>query len=257
MASNIFGIAKSCFVESNNPQEFIELSSNIVHLETLEELAEKPFKLLLLHGAPGVGKTMLLKKFSQKRSDIYYYERPFATSMELHKALSQDIFSQGRDIFLHLESLSPEQAKIVILDEAQMYDEQMLEAVRILADTKKLKFILAMHSSHNEHLAAKEHFKTRIFKTIHVEAPDLREFYVYIQKKLLRNNLLELAKSFTPTNAKMIYRFTRGNLRESDKFLFTLFDMLEYFFTTKGIDPSTIDRKFIEMAAIYLGYIDA
>ena len=56
---------------------------------------------------------------------------------------------------------------------------------------------------------------------------------------------------------KLIYNFTKGNFRESNKLLFTIFEICEYYDTHEPskIDYERLPKKIIEMAAIKLGYV--
>ncbi|BCD68071.1 AAA family ATPase [Nitratiruptor sp. YY09-18] len=256
--SNLFLQAKDCFKEANSAKEFVQIETHALYLQELFGVINKDFKFILIHGEPGVGKTMLLKKFMEEvnKKNIYFYERPFANEKLMYQKFNQDLFANSNHLIYNLENKSS-QINIVILDEAQIYDEKMLEAIRILADTKKIQFILAMHDSAGEHLLAKKHFATRIYKSIHMQPPSKVTFHQYIQKKLFRNNLIDVAKLMTLKDTSLVYKYTQGNLRQSDKFLYTLFDILSYFYENKNLDLSKIDKKYIEMSAIYLGYVDA
>jgi len=57
----------------------------------------------------------------------------------------------------------------------------------------------------------------------------------------------------------MIYKFTKGNFRETNKFMYTMFDIYHYYDLNQPskINYNKISKKIIEMTAIKLGYIDA
>jgi hypothetical protein len=51
----------------------------------------------------------------------------------------------------------------------------------------------------------------------------------YVHKKLLKKNLFEIANSIKDKNMKFIHTFTKGNFRECNKLLFTIFEICEYY----------------------------
>jgi len=71
--------------------------------------------------------------------------------------------------------------------------------------------------------------------------------------------MFEFVGKLSKKQYKMIYEFSEGNLRETNKILFKLFEICEYYDKTEPskINPQMINYKFIEMTAISLGYINA
>ena len=260
--NNIFEDAKKVFIDTNSPKDYVKFESNIRYLQHLHEFYNSDQKISVIVGKPGIGKSMLLKRFvyENKNPKLILYDKPFFKKYELEKQLSKDILGHSSKNFIEeIENHLDDFEYTVILDEVQLYDDYMLEFVRIASDTKKIKFILSLHEIENESALTKEHFTSRIFNYITIDNPSLAELSVYYQKKLLSNNLYELSESLEKKGLKFIYKLTNGNLRDTNKFLYTLFDILSYFNETK---PSTIKglkikNKYLQMCAIHLGYINA
>jgi len=252
-SNNIYTVAKNAFLDEGG---FITFESNLLYLQELQDLMQKSFNLALLYGPPGVGKSFLLRHFIQeiKRDNIHYLSTPLLFKKQILQILN---INDEKNLFEKISSL--DMRHIFLLDEAQLYTEEELEMLRMLSDTQKVSFLLCLHQNKEEELIAKEHFKTRIFKEIKIEEPKLPEFGIYIQKRLLNARLADLAESFDKKKAKFIYRYTNGNFRQTNKFMYNLFDILEFYDTyhpTK-VDTKKIQMKFLEMCAISMGYIDA
>ncbi len=250
---SIYNLAKNAFLEESG---FITFESNLLYLQELHELMQKPFKLALLYGPPGVGKTFLLRHFMQEREhkNIHLVETPLLFEKHLGQTFG---ITDEKKLFDTVYSL--QERHIFLLDEAQLYTPEQLEILRMLSDTQKVSFLLCLHRNEEEEIIAKEHFQTRIFKEIRIQEPMLAEFGIYIQKRLLGAGLPDLAKNFNKSKIKFIYRFTKGNFRQTNKFLYNLFDILEYYDThhpTK-VNRKKIKKKFLEMSALFMGYIDA
>ena len=55
---------------------------------------------------------------------------------------------------------------LVLLDEAQLYSSSLMEKIRLLSDSRKIKFVITLHKTEEEDIIAKEHFQTRIWESI-------------------------------------------------------------------------------------------
>ncbi len=252
---SIYHEAKEAFLETQE-SGFITFESNLSYLQELNDLVQKPFRLAILYGPPGVGKTFLLRHFTKttEQKNVHLLTSPLTFEKDIKKSLG---IQKDMDLLDTIEEL--DEHHIFLLDEAQLYTSDTLEIIRILSDTQKLSFLLSLHHNEEEELTAKEHFKTRIFKEIKMQEPKLPEFQIYIQKKLLNARLVDLAQRFDQKRSSFIYRYTKGNFRQTNKFLYNLFDILEFYdihHPTK-VQSKKIQKKFLEMCAIYMGYIDA
>ncbi|MRI83100.1 MAG: hypothetical protein C6I00_01640 [Nitratiruptor sp.] len=251
--------ARDLFVDAPRAQDFIKIDSSLVHLEKLKHHYDKPFKLIILQSEPGLGKTILLQRFAYEIEDpmLIPFFKPFFSLEAFKDTLSKLLFG-GPSPYLHERIREQDYpVRTIILDEAQLYDHLFLEFLRILADTQKFRFILSMHEQSDHDLLAKPHFQTRIFDRIHLLPPKKGELLIYVQKKLINGQLLDLAKAFTMKEISYIYRYTKGNFRGTNRFLFTLFDIMHYFdeHHPSLIGRNRIEQKFLEMTALHLGYI--
>jgi len=155
------------------------------------------------------------------------------------------------------EEIKDKREIIILLDEAQMYEEEMMEKIRLLSDSGVVKFVLSLHKTEDEDLIAKEHFQSRIWESIELKNVKKSDQTAYIHKKLLKKNLFEVANSIKEKEMKLIHLFTEGNFRECNKLMFTIFEICDYYekYEVDKIDYEQIPKRIIEMAALKLGYI--
>ena len=68
----------------------------------------------------------------------------------------------------------------------------------------------------------------------------------------------EIANSIKDKDMKLIHAFTKGNFRECNKLMFTIFEICEYYDENEPgkVNYGKLSKRIIEMAAIKLGYID-
>jgi len=262
--------AKNVFIDSIDIDDYIELSSSVTAYKQLEYSMEKPLKMILLFGKPGTGKSILLNRLQEKlkyKKEIYYFDTPTTNDKEffhkLFKVLTKQNLPHNTEVnFSALvnfcKNLRGKREILILLDEAQMYSAEMMEKIRLISDTRAVKFVVSLHKTDDEDLIAKEHFQSRIWEIIELKNATQEDQTSYVHKKLLKKHLFEIANSIKEKNMSLIHDFTKGNFRECNKIMFTIFEICEYYdeHEPSKIDYEKIPDRIIEMAALKLGYIN-
>ena len=260
---------QQAFVDRIEADRYIGLDTSILFYNKLQESIEKPLKMILLFGKPGTGKSVLMNKLYHDHMDsgtLFFIDTPVLDEREFIATLYAFVFDKplekaisfNRFIQL-LHGLKEHRHITVLLDEAQLYSSEMMEKIRLISDTRVIKFVVALHKTDREDLIAKEHFQSRIWETIELKNGTVHDTLVYLQKKMVMHNAFEIASMISPKNVKLIHRLTQGNYREINKLMFTLLEIYDYY---EGKAPSkiaggTFQNRYIEMAGLKLGYIHA
>lgn len=267
MNKELYKSAQAPFIDVVDLNEYIQLDRVSTIYESLLATMEKPLKMVLIFGRPGTGKSMMLNRLYKEISanqPAAIYHTPLVDELEFIKSIARDILSfrpfeefSFTQLIELLEQKDFETTPIVFLDEAQLYSNDLMEKIRLISDTRKIKFVITLHKTEEEDLIAKEHFQTRIWESIELFNASKQELLTYIQKKLLKHSLFDLANQFGKPQVKWIYTFTQGNYRDTNKLLYTLFELyLDYLEQAPHkVSTSQISRKMIEMAAIKAGFI--
>ena len=271
MKSSLFKDSRDVFLDIVNTQDYIELDRMSGIYESLLDSITKPLKMILLYGKPGTGKSMFLSKLHQslgQTQKAYLYNTPILDESEFFKRIAQDLYGMDYSGELNFtqfikvvenKDIDGTLMPIILLDEAQLYSTPLMEKIRLLSDTRKVKFVIALHKTEKEDIIAKEHFQTRIWESIKLENSSKSELKIYIQKKLLKANCFDTASMFTQKVVNLIHKLTDGNYRDTNKLLYTMFDIYIYYAENNPskINKTQVSNKIVEMAAIHTGLINA
>ncbi|SFV67500.1 MSHA biogenesis protein MshM [hydrothermal vent metagenome] len=261
---------KNIFIDSVDKESFVELDSTAYNYQVLKESLDKPLKMILLFGKPGTGKSMILNKLYhdlKNSREVHYFDAPILSEKEFLKRIYEGMSSQKipqnmrvnfDGLIKYCQNLKGKREVMFFLDECQLYSEALMEKIRLLSDTRVVKFVITLHKTENEEVIAKEHFKTRIWEIIELKNASFQELEIYIQKKLLKKSFVEVSNMITKKNIKFIHTCTKGNFRETNKFLYTIFNIYEYYDMHKPekIRGEKLSKKILEMTAIKIGYIN-
>lgn len=269
MENSLFSKPRDLFVDIVNPIDYVQIDSVSHMYQSLKNSVQKPLKMILLYGRPGTGKSMLLHKLHHdlsKHQKVCMIDIPIIDENDFLRVLAHKIYSYSSRESLSLTNFLELSAAvnypvtpIVLLDEAQLYSPSLMEKIRLISDARALKFVITLHKTDNEDIIAKEHFQTRIWESIELENASHEELKIYIQKKLLKANCFDVASMINEKNIKLINKLTRGNYRDTNKLMFSLFSLYSWYeeHNPTKIKHNALSTKFIEMAAIHTGLIHA
>lgn len=267
--SNLFDRSREAFLDQIDADSYIQLDRVALVYRSLTEAVKKPLKMILLYGKPGTGKSMMLGRLYEDLVPVQktvLYLTPITDEDEFFRSLARDVYGVQSDepiSFTRFNEISNrfnyDTVPVALLDEAQMYTSSQMEKIRLISDARKIKFIIALHKTEREDLIAKEHFQTRIWESQQLHNASAAELKVYIQKKLMRSNCVDVANMFNDKNVRQIHRLTEGNYRDTNKLLYALFSIYAWYEENQptAINYAAMQRKHIEMAAIQTGFIHA
>jgi len=260
---NSLSEASKIFNSSFDTEEYFE-SVNAVSTKSalVNAIVNRDTPLIFLLGEPGVGKTYMLeilKKQFKESKKVLFSAEPFTTPESfLLFLLEDDSYTQG---ITELKKLVVQKYEgsdnLIVLDEAQLSSQIVLEFIRTLSDLNIFTFLLSMHKTDGEEVLKKSHFASRDHKTIIIGVLTKNEIKVFIQKQLQRHMLSEYDELFKEKQIKLYQKFSKGNFRVLKQLLKHTFLIMSYAKENALTKYTTPSPCVITMAAIDLGIIDA
>jgi predicted AAA+ superfamily ATPase len=260
---NNFLKASSIFQASFDTEEYFESVYAVAAKSSLvNAIVNKKTPLLFLLGDPGVGKSYMLevlKKEFDRSKKVLFSAEPFSTPESFllflleESSAMQSITELKKRVIEKYENLD----NLIILDEAQLSSQGVLEFIRTLCDLNIFTFLLSMHKTDGEKVLQKSHFASRDHIRIVIGVLTQNEIEVYIEKQFMRHAMSELVPLFKKREIKLYEKFSQGNFRVLKQLLKHTFLIMSYAKENslrKYITPSPC---VITMAAIDLGIIDA
>lgn len=231
---------------------------------TLENLLkEKAGQIIFLLGRPGTGKTHLLnhlKSEAQLEHTPILFETPVINPQSFLKRIIQH---KGHEAFgdeiealkIQAEELYRNEKTLILLDEAQLLNDEMLEFIRILCDTRLFWIVCAMHKDEGDEILKKSHFKSRPYKRIELGQLTRNESDLYLNTQLILTHDKHTI-DFHQRHAKKIYNLTQGNFRYLKKLIYTEFSLLHEAHESGSKKFQEPSKCLLNMAAIEIGLIN-
>ncbi|MRI83400.1 MAG: hypothetical protein C6I00_03175 [Nitratiruptor sp.] len=256
--SDYRGIA-ALFEDRVNGVEYYETRATMkLKHQFLSILENESKQLLFLIGEPGSGKTMFLHRIPSivpASFEVVQFQTPFFEPKDFldylfrHKGVAKGEGSIEEQI-QQIVTLYQERPTLITVDEAQLLSKEMLELLRILADTKAFWLLLAMHRHESQEILKEAQFRSRPHRVLELGPLEEDEVHEYISKELLRASLYSIQEQFSRSLARLIYTFAKGNFRDTKKLLNRLFLLLDYAVKNEKEGFTRVNRCLITMAAI-------
>lgn len=271
---NIYTHIKDVFIDEDESLNFVNLDNSISCYNKIVLALKKPLKLILFYGKPGSGKTFLLNKIAndlKEDKSLIFFPHPFFSEATFIEALCEQIYGKKLEDINNFESFIKFYSKdfsskdeilknqmTVILDEAQLYPTELIEKIRLMADTRMFKFLFTIHKTENEDILAKDYFQTRIWESIELSSADVNEIIIYLQRKLSQKNYDKYLK-FEKKDYECAYSFCGGNLRTLNKIMYKFYEICEYYeqYQPSKLSSDKANIMILTMAALDAGLIDA
>lgn len=250
--------------EEGVENKYFEARSSYQTLTNLKSvLSEKSGKMTFLLGEPGSGKTYLLNYLlhdTELENRPILFETPVLTPknflMRLIKHMNAAPLGEEIEILKEqAEHIYSDKKTLVMLDEAQLLSDEMMEFLRILSDSKVFWIVFAMHEEEGKEILKKSHFKSRPHKLIELGQLTKDEAQMYINTQLIFSND-QKTLDFHQNNANMIFKLCNGNFRYLKKLIYTQFDLLHEAQVSDMKNFHEPSKRLLKMAAIDIGLIN-
>jgi len=250
--------------EEGTQNPYFEMRSAYQALKQIHKyVTQKQGQMIFLLGEPGSGKTFLLHQLLKDKT-LKHAPVLFETPLSIPKAFFKRLLKHMRQTPLsddleslkeQVEVLYSDKKTLILLDEAQLINEETIEFVRILSDSRLFYIVCAMHEKEGRQILEKSHFKSRPHHVIELGKLSYKESDLYLNTQLIFSKD-HTVLDFHQKNSKRIYKLCKGNFRYLKKLIFTQFSLLDEaqeMNMTKFQEPS---KKLLSMSAIEIGLIN-
>ena len=204
-----------------------------VRMALLRIVEDEEVPLLFLLGEPGSGKSQMLATLQRdlQKTGVFVplLPDPFSSEKELLAWLAGQLGIEREADFLkeRVAERLKERKHLIMLDEAQLLSEKMLEYLRILSDTGAFRFLLAMHKKEGEAILSKPHFRSRSHRVVEMEGLEREEALRYVHKTLEEGGCHTAASMMNAAAIKGLYSRSGGNFRWMKRMLQSAFSQME------------------------------
>ena len=238
--------------------EIMSLKNNLLNI-----FQNDTKQLIFLIGEPGVGKSAFINHFEENNREdieIIKFDIPFLEPVDFIKTLIKrsDVEVKNfslEELIKQAIAIYESSNYVVIIDEAQLLSKDMIEIIRILADSKAFWFILAMHKHESKNILNAPQFSSRPHKILELNKLQKSEYKEYLYITLNDIYKPNLRDDLSDKYLKFIYKQTQGNFREFKKLLHTTFLLLNYAHHNNKIKHQNLSKCILTMAAIQNGLI--
>jgi DNA transposition AAA+ family ATPase len=250
--------------EEGTENPYFEVRSGYQALVSIKKLLkEKKGQMSFLLGEPGSGKSYLLNQLLHDE-DLEHkpllFETPVSSSQTFLKHLIKHrdevpVNDDLESLKEQVESLYKDTKTLVLLDEAQLINEETIEFIRILSDSRLFWIVCAMHEEEGREILAKSHFKSRPHKVVQLGRLSFQESDMFINTQLIfaqDKSVLD----FHQRHAKKIYKLSNGNFRYLKKLMHTEFSLLHEALEMNMKKFQEPSKALLTMSAIEIGLID-
>jgi type II secretory pathway predicted ATPase ExeA len=199
-----------------------------------------------------------VKTLIQKRDDSFEMTKEEATLLKPVEFIKTFLERKGEQVKEHsLEelikqaiSVNSKKSVLIAIDEAQLLNKEMIELIRILADSKAFWFLLAMHKHESKKILSEPQFRSRPHRVLELEPLSADEIRDFIVQELLKIGEYSLQEYFDNKLIKEIYKLTKGNFRDLKKLLHRMFLIMEQAKSLKRNGYDRVNSCLVTMAAI-------
>jgi hypothetical protein len=250
-------------VHINTKQIFLTAHCKAVQKLFNEEdfLSKNP--LVVIQGGVGAGKSILLQlayHCSTNAQETLFLDRPFYTSHDFFKALCEatnlpyDETMDAQGLQQHVKFLSKQKNMAIFIDACELMDYEQMKMVAWLHQNSSFNFVLSIRSSEFEKEFYAHTLMLQPNVTFTCNPFNLHELHDFCLFTLKHSTQEKIASLLTKEVLETILHYTKGNVRDLEKYLEALIYAWEFHHRT-GDNPKELSCSFLANIALDLNII--